>query len=53
MDFSIFLLSKIIHDLSTKAASAAQIQEAEKLLGREHFVEAERVALHHGEKTNG
>lgn len=36
-----------------KAASAAQIQEAEQLLGREHFVEAERAALHHGERTNG
>lgn len=36
-----------------KAATAAQIQEAEQLLGREHFVEAERVALHHGERTNG
>ena len=51
---------KIIRDLSTlnltlffcKAASAAQIQEAEQLLGREHFVEAERVALHHGERTH-
>jgi len=28
-----------------QASSAAQIQEAEQLLGREHFVEAERVAL--------